>query len=166
MINNQNNVLGIVSNEKSFDDLCCDILSLTNKKLIFKKPSLDIFNNNASALIFNDKDEMVGYIAKLNPNFLKSDAFFAEIMLDKINNFPYKYKPYNKTPLKSRDITICVHKNQSIIDTINKLNSLKGIFEIKVKDIYQKSEDERNITLSILLEDWATKKFDKDFNND
>lgn len=166
MINNQNNVLGIVSNEKSFDEICCDILSLTNKKLMFKKPSLDIFNNNASALIFNDQDEMIGYVAKLNPNFLKSDAFFAEITLDKINNFPYKYKPYNKMPLKSRDITVCVHKNQSIIDTINKLNSLKGIFEIKVKDIYQKSEDERNITLSILLEDWATKKFDKDFNND
>ena len=166
MINNQNNVLGIVSNEKSFDDLCCDIISLTNRKLMFKKPSLDIFNNNASTLIFNEQDEMIGYVAKLNPNFLKSDAFFAEIMLDKINNFPYKYKPYNKMPLKSRDITICVHKNQSIIDTINKLNSLKGIFEIKVKDIYQKLEDERNITLSILLEDWATKKFDKDFNND
>ena len=43
---------------------------------------------------------------------------------------------------------------------------LKGFFEIKEKDIYKKSEDKRIIRLSILLEDWATKKFDKDFNND
>ena len=170
MINGFNNVLGIVTNEKTFDELCCDIVSLTNKKLLFRRPlnekHFEIFNINSSTLIFDEQETLIGYIAKPNPFYLKSDAVYCEILINNIKNNPLKYVSYNKSPLKSRDITIPVQKNKSIIDIINKINNMKGIFEVKLIDVYNKSDDIKNITLKIILENWATKKFDKDFNND
>ncbi|MDD7897390.1 phenylalanine--tRNA ligase subunit beta, partial [Metamycoplasma hyosynoviae] len=139
------------------------VLSLTNKNLLFKKSDLEIFNNNVSSLIYCG-ETLVGYIAKLNPFYLKSDLIFAEILIDKLDNNKLSYKPYNKQPLKSRDITFTLQKNESIDSKLEELKKIKGIFEIKIIDVYKKDDNTQNITVSVLIEDWATKKFDQIFN--
>ncbi|MDC8921433.1 phenylalanine--tRNA ligase subunit beta [Metamycoplasma hyosynoviae] len=162
-INTETNVLGLCSNEKSFDEIANDVLSLTNKNLLFKKSDLEIFNNNVSSLIYCG-ETLMGYIAKLNPFYLKSDLIFAEILIDKLDNNKLSYKPYNKQPLKSRDITFTLQKNESIDSKLEELKKIKGIFEIKIIDVYKKDDNTQNITVSVLIEDWATKKFDQIFN--
>ena len=163
MINNVTNVLSLCSNEKSFDEICTDIISLTNKKLDFKKSNLDIFNPNSAALIYLD-EKLVGYVANLNPSYLKIDAIFAEIMLDELSLKNIIYKPYKKDPLKSRDVTFNIKQGESIEHIMQQMSLVKGIYEIKVKDVYKKDDGTGNVTISVILEDWATKKFDSLFN--
>ncbi|AZG68899.1 phenylalanine--tRNA ligase subunit beta [Mycoplasma struthionis] len=163
MISDKINVLGLVSNEKTFNEIKEDIISLTNQDLEIRKSNLEIFNPNASLEIYKD-NKLIGYIAKLHPSFINTDAIFAEIFLDELENKKLEFKNYKHEPLKSRDITIELKQKESLEKVINELKNIKGIYSIKVKDIYQKDENQRNITLSVLLEDWATKKFDLTFN--
>lgn len=163
MINNVTNVLSLCSNEKPFDEICTDIISLTNKKLDFKKSNLDIFNPNSAALIYLN-EKLVGYVANLNPSYLKTEAIFAEIMLDELSSKNIIYKPYKKDPLKSRDVTFNIKQGESIEHIMQQMSLVKGIYEIKVKDVYKKDDGTGNVTISVILEDWATKKFDSLFN--
>ncbi|AWX69678.1 phenylalanine--tRNA ligase subunit beta [[Mycoplasma] anseris] len=163
MINEEMNVLGIVSNEKTFNEIKTDITSLTNKSLVFKKSSSNIFHPNVNCEIYLE-DQMIGYIAKIHPSYLKDKSIYAEILLNKINDHNLQYKPYQHAPLKSRDITINLKPNESIDATINKLAQIKGIHKVSLLGVFIKEDQTRNVTLSILLEEWATKWFDKDFN--
>lgn len=163
MINNMPNVLGIASNEKTFEEMKRDILSLTNKSLVFKKSNNIMFHKNVSADIYLE-DIYIGYLAKLNPNVLKSNAIFSEILLDKLTNKKHQYVPYNKNQLKSRDITFTLNKNESIEAKLNEINKLKGIYEISIKDVFEKDNNTKNVTISIVLESWAADFFDKVFN--
>ena len=47
---------------------------------------------------------------------------------------------------------------------MQQMSLVKGIYEIKVKDVYKKDDGTGNVTISVILEDWATKKFDSLFN--
>ncbi|SHE15584.1 phenylalanyl-tRNA synthetase subunit beta [Chlamydia abortus] len=151
MINNMPNVLGIASNEKTFEEMKRDILSLTNKSLVFKKSNNIMFHKNVSEDIYLE-DIYIGYLAKLNPNVLKSNAIFSEILLDKLTNKKHQYVPYNKNQLKSRDITFTLNKNESIEAKLNEINKLKGIYEISIKDVFEKDNNTKNVTISIVLE--------------
>ncbi|TPE57078.1 phenylalanine--tRNA ligase subunit beta [[Mycoplasma] falconis] len=163
MINDQMNVLGLTSTIKSFEQIKANLVSLTNKQLEFKKSETAEFHPNVSTDIYID-GEKVGYIAKINPKILNIDAIFAEILLDKLTNKPVQYKDYKHAPLKSRDVTFTLSKFESIDDKIQAINKLKGIYQVNVIDVYQKDEDTKNVTVSVILEEWATKKFDQDFN--
>ncbi|WP_412031431.1 phenylalanine--tRNA ligase subunit beta [Metamycoplasma buccale] len=163
MINNKSNVLGLVSNEKPFNEIKRDIISLTNKTLIFKRNDSSIFHPNFNASIFCD-DKLIGYLAKIHPRYLNDNAIYGEIFLDDIASNKITYHSYNHLPLKTRDLTINVKPYESIEKTIAKINNIRGINSIKIIDKYHKPDDSTNITLSITLEEWATKKFDKDFN--
>ncbi|AWX42731.1 Phenylalanine--tRNA ligase beta subunit [Metamycoplasma cloacale] len=163
MISDSVNVLGIVSNQKSFDEMKTDLMSLTNKKLTFKSSNIKELNPKASADIYLD-DQFIGYIGKIHPNYLIDDAIYAEILIDQLTQNPLSYHSYNHMPLKSRDITVNVLNNQSIEETINKISTLKGIHKVYLQGIYRKDDGTKNITLSIILEEWATKKFDQEFN--
>ncbi|AXE60887.1 phenylalanine--tRNA ligase subunit beta [[Mycoplasma] phocae] len=163
MIHNQMNVLGIVSDKKTFSEIKKDVISLTNEQLIFKNSNNPIFNPHVSTEIYY-QDKMIGYIAKLHPKFNHANLIFAEIMLDKITNLPIKYKKYKHTPLKSRDLTINLAPKESLNEILEKINALKGIHSVEIKDTYFKEDGFKNITITIILEEWATKKFDTDFN--
>ncbi|ACF07101.1 phenylalanine--tRNA ligase subunit beta [Metamycoplasma arthritidis] len=157
------NVLGIVSNQKTFDEIKRDLISLTNKNLTFKKSINSTFHPNVNCEIYLE-NKMIGYIAKIHPNLLKDEAIYSEILLEDLSPNAPSFKTFNKLPLKSRDITINLQPNESIEATIDKLNQIKGIFQIRVMGTFLKEDKTKNVTLSILLEEWATKKFDKDFN--
>ena len=106
----------------------------------------------------------MGYVANLNPSYLKTEAIFAEIMLDELSSKNIIYKPYKKDPLKSRDVTFNIKQGESIEHIMQQMSLVKGIYEIKVKDVYKKDDGTGNVTISVILEDWATKKFDSLFN--
>ncbi|OKL23884.1 phenylalanine--tRNA ligase subunit beta [Metamycoplasma hominis] len=163
MINNKMNVLGIASLNKTIDDIKADICSITNEILEFKPSKLKIFNPNAAQEIYLN-NELIGYVAKLDPHYCQYNAVFSEVFLDKMNSNVIKYKNYKHTPLKSRDVTISVLDKQSIEETIKKIQSIFGVYKISIKDVYNKDNGTKNITLEVILEDWATKKFDSIFN--
>ena len=54
--------------------------------------------------------------------------------------------------LKSRDITFTLNKNESIEAKLNEINKLKGIYEISIKDVFEKDNNTKNVTISIVLE--------------
>ncbi|MBN4089414.1 phenylalanine--tRNA ligase subunit beta [Mycoplasma enhydrae] len=163
MIEREMNVLGLVSNEKSFDEIKLDIISLTNQNLDFKKTDSANFSPNAAAEIYLD-EEMIGYIGKIHPKLINSDAIFAEIKLNKLTNKQNSFVNYRHEPIKSRDITIELQNKESIQSHIDKLKTIKGIHEYKIIDVYQKTENTKTITLSIKIEDWAIKKLEQVFS--
>ncbi|MCV3753282.1 phenylalanine--tRNA ligase subunit beta [Mycoplasma enhydrae] len=163
MIEREMNVLGLVSNEKSFDEIKLDIISLTNQNLDFKKTDSANFSPNAAAEIYLD-EEMIGYIGKIHPKLINSDAIFAEIKLNKLTNKQNSFVNYHHEPIKSRDITIELQNKESIQSHIDKLKTIKGIHEYKIIDVYQKTENTKTITLSIKIEDWAIKKLEQVFS--
>ncbi|RMA78490.1 phenylalanyl-tRNA synthetase beta subunit [Metamycoplasma subdolum] len=163
MIQNISNVLGLISNEKTFNEIKKDIISLTNQEINFKKEENEFLHPNVSAFIYL-KDTLVGYIGKIHPAILKTNSIFAEIFLDKIESKKLNYKTYAHLPLKSRDLTINLKTNESVEEFMQKLKSYKGIFDVKILGIYKKEDGTQNVTFSFLMEEWATKKFDKDFN--
>ncbi|WP_373438065.1 phenylalanine--tRNA ligase subunit beta [Metamycoplasma equirhinis] len=163
MICDKMNVLGICSNKKTFNEIKLDILSLTNLDLEFRNSNQEIFNHNVATEIYLN-EKLVGYIAKLHPSLDETNSIFCEIFLDEIQSRPILFKDYKHAPLKNRDITINLKEKESADSFIKKLSLYKGIINIKIIDIYKKSDGSKNITISLLLEEWATKKIDADFN--
>lgn len=162
MIGRKMDVLGITSNQKTFEEIKMDIISLTNKKLEFKPSSKDIFNPNASTEIYLD-NKMIGYIAKIHPKLINSNAYFAEIELSKLSNQKNAFINYRHEPIKTRDITFELSNNQSVSNIIEKISSIKGVHSYEIKDVYQKNENTRAITFTFLIEDWAIKKLEQIF---
>ncbi len=162
MISKQMNVLGIASNQKTFNEIKADIISLTNKKLTFKPSNKSCFNPNASSDIYLG-ETYVGYIAKIHPSLLNTQAIFAEIKLDELTDNKVIFKDYKHAPLKTRDITISLKTNESLNEIIEKINKIMGVFKVSVKDVYVKDENTTNVTLSVILEEWAIKRFEQTF---
>ncbi|BAP39355.1 phenylalanine--tRNA ligase subunit beta [Metamycoplasma canadense] len=159
MIGREMNVLGLISNIKTFEEIKQDIISLTNKTLEFKKTEKQIFNPKSSTEIYLN-DELIGYIAKIHPKFINSDAFFAEIKLEKIKTNKIQFVNYRHEPVKNRDITFELDQFESVENIINKIKTIKGIHSYKIIDIYNKENNKKNITFSFLIEDWAIKKLE------
>ncbi|PYF43699.1 phenylalanine--tRNA ligase subunit beta [Metamycoplasma alkalescens] len=162
MIGRETNVLGLVSNQKTFDEIKLDIISLTNKKLIFKKAKNEIFHPNAAAEIYLD-DELIGYIAKIHPKLIGNDAIFAEIKLNKLVDTKNQFVNYKHEPIKTRDITFSLNKFESVQTIIDKIKQIKGIHSYQIIDIYQKDDQIKNITFSFKIEDWEIKKLEQVF---
>ncbi|PZV99933.1 phenylalanine--tRNA ligase subunit beta [Metamycoplasma auris] len=162
MVGRETNVLGLISNNKEFNEIKEDLISLTNRKLTFKSTNKDIFNPNVATEIFLD-DELVGYIAKIHPKFNMEDAFFAELKLNMLSNKKIEYKNYKHDPIKTRDITVSLSKYESVQDIVNKIESIKGIHSYQIIDIYSKDDNIKNVTFSFKVEDWAIKKLEETF---
>ncbi|QJR44116.1 phenylalanine--tRNA ligase subunit beta [Mycoplasma miroungirhinis] len=160
MINNKNNVLAIASNIKNFNQIKQDITELLDINLTFKRSTYESFHPNLSVWIYHN-DKKIGYIAKLHPSVLKSDYYYLEIFLDEDIQPNKVFKKYKNESLKQRDYTFSLQQNQDIETILEKLKSLKGIYEIKVIDSFKKDENTLNVTISILIEDWAIKKLDQ-----
>lgn len=162
MVGREMDVLGICSNLKTFEEIKLDIQSLTNKTLDFKESKNIIFNPKASCEIYLD-NEFIGYIAKIHPQFINSDAFFAEIKLSKLSNNRKTFTNYRHEPLKNRDITFELEQHESVNEIIEKIKTIKGIHSYKIIDIYQKDNNLKTVTFSFLIEDWAIKKLEQVF---
>ncbi|MBU4692349.1 phenylalanine--tRNA ligase subunit beta [Mycoplasma zalophi] len=160
MINKTNNVLALASNIKDFNAIKQDITELLDIELTYKRSDYSLFHPNLSAWIYH-KDKKIGYIAKTHPSTLNSDAYYVEILLNEDIDTSKVFKKYKNDPLKQRDFTFSLKPQQDIEFILDKLKNLKGIYEIKVVDSFKKDENTINITLSILVEDWAIKKLEQ-----
>ncbi|MCU4117184.1 phenylalanine--tRNA ligase subunit beta [Mycoplasma zalophi] len=160
MINKTNNVLALATNIKDFNTIKQDIVELLDIELTYKRSDYSLFHPNLSAWIYH-KDKKIGYIAKTHPSTLNSDAYYVEILLNEDIDTSKVFKKYKNDPLKQRDFTFSLKPQQDIEFILDKLKNLKGIYEIKVVDSFKKDENTTNITLSILVEDWAIKKLEQ-----
>ena len=93
------------------------------------------------------------FVNELLPRDVVTEAIFAEIMLDELSSKNIIYKPYKKDPLKSRDVTFNIKQGESIEHIMQQMSLVKGIYEIKVKDVYKKDDGTGNVTISVILED-------------
>ncbi|ENY69314.1 Phenylalanyl-tRNA synthetase beta chain (PheT) [Metamycoplasma auris 15026] len=162
MVGRETNVLGIISNSKDFNEIKRDLISLTNKKLVFKQANLEIFNPNAAAFIYLD-EKLIGYLGKMHPKYNLEDAFFAEIKLNELSDNKLEFKNYKHEPIKVRDITISLPKFESTEEIIKKIETIKGIHSYQIIDTYVKDEKTKNVTFSFKIEDWAIKKLEETF---
>ncbi|MBN0919157.1 phenylalanine--tRNA ligase subunit beta [[Mycoplasma] gypis] len=162
MIHDKENVLALASNQKSFNELKEDIVNLLDCEVEFKRAFDSRFHPNVAAWIFK-ADKKIGYLAKIHPEIINSDAIFAEIFLDEDSAKPKAFANYKHDPLKSRDITITLKDNQDVDEILEKTKNLKGIYQVKVIDKYYKNNGEVNVTFNFLVEDWAIKKLESVF---
>ncbi|AAT28002.1 phenylalanine--tRNA ligase subunit beta [[Mycoplasma] mobile] len=159
MINEGKRALIFASNEKSFNEIKKDLFSLFSYKFELRKTKNNYLHPNASAHIFYE-NKLIGWMGKINPSLKISDLIFVEILLDEFNISKNQFKEYNFDPLKFRDITFSIEKNQSIDTYLKELKKIKNIFEVQIIDKFEKNE-KLNITVRILLEDDAIKNLDE-----
>ncbi|MGX9340393.1 phenylalanine--tRNA ligase subunit beta [Mycoplasma sp. 4044] len=159
MIQDKSNVLGLASNEKSFNEMKQDIVDLLDCQVEFIKQENKYLHPNYSALIFKN-GKMIGYLGKLNPQVYQSEAIYAEIFLDEDKAKAPIFANYKHDPLKTRDFTINLQNHESVQTVLDKIAKLKGIYQVSVIDKYQKDDGSVNVTFSFLVEDWAIKKLE------
>ncbi|QSF13675.1 phenylalanine--tRNA ligase subunit beta [Mycoplasma sp. Mirounga ES2805-ORL] len=163
MINNNEYVYGIVTNEKSFNELKRDVFNILRTKNIQFMPfsNNQFIHPNVSAKIMLN-NEMIGWIGKVHPNFNKIDVFVAEfkdIHSDQIKEF----EDYDHNPLKSIDLTFNLQLNENIDNTITRIKSVAKIFKIKQIDKFIK-DSIKAVTLRVFSTNEEIDKINKEFN--
>ncbi|QJG67159.1 phenylalanine--tRNA ligase subunit beta [Mycoplasma phocoenae] len=161
MIQKQINVLSIVSNIKSFDQMKQDICEILDSEIIFERVQDKPFHPNMSALIKNKNNKVIGYLAKIHPEIINTKAICAELFLDLDKTTNVQFKNYKHDPLKIRDFNVLLNHQEDLQATLDKLNRVKGIHSIHVKDRFVKENGQVNTTISITVEDWAVKKIEQ-----
>jgi phenylalanyl-tRNA synthetase beta chain len=99
----------------------------------------------------------------MHPKNTKNNVIFAEILTDQNIEHDYKFQEYDNSPLKERDITIPLKKNESIQNSIIEFKKIEGIFEIKKIDSFIK-EEINYVTFKIKMNNASLIEFDKKFN--
>jgi phenylalanyl-tRNA synthetase beta chain len=99
----------------------------------------------------------------MHPKNTKNNVIFAEILTDQNIERDYKFREYDNSPLKERDITIPLKKNESIQNSIIEFKKIEGIFEIKKIDSFIK-EEINYVTFKIKMNNASLIEFDKKFN--
>ena len=161
MINNKK-ALCIASDQKTYVQMKQDIFKIYGKELAIKALDLDFLHPNYNAGLF-DNDIQVGWIGKMHPKNTKNNVIFAEILTDQNIEHDYKFQEYDNSPLKERDITIPLKKNESIQNSIIEFKKIEGIFEIKKIDSFIK-EEINYVTFKIKMNNASLIEFDKKFN--
>ena len=161
MINNKK-ALCIASDNKTYSQIKNDIFKIYGKELEIKTLKLDFLHPNYNAGLFDDSIQ-VGWIGKIHPKNTKNNIIFAEILTEKSIKQIYEFSEYDNSPLKERDITIPLKKNESINKAIIEFKKINGIFEIKKIDSFIK-EDINYVTFKIKMNDASLLEFDKKFN--
>lgn len=161
MINNKK-ALCIASDVKSYSDIASNIFKIYGKKLEVKKLELDSLHPNYNAGLFDEKTQ-VGWIGKFHPKMSDNNIIFAEIIIDKIIKQNNKFIDYDNSPLKERDITISLAKNETIKEFLESINKISGIYEINKIASFDKGKV-TNITFKIKMNDDALVEFNKKFN--
>ena len=161
MINNRK-ALCIASDIKTYSQIKEDIFKIYGKPLEIKPLNLEFIHPNYNAGLF-DGEIQVGWIGKIHPQNTKNNLIFAEIIINQNTKNDNKFEDYDRSPLKERDITIPLKKNESIKDYLIKFKKIVGIYEIKEKDCFEK-DGIKYFTFNIKMNDDALIEFDDKFN--
>ncbi len=159
---NDKKALCIASDNKTYAQMKNDIFKIYGKELIIKPLDLNFIHPKYNAGLFDDSVQ-VGWIGKMHPKNTKNNIIFAEILTEKSIKQIYEFSEYDNSPLKERDITVPLKKNESINQTIIEFKKINGIFEIKKIDSFIK-EDINYVTFKIKMNDASLLEFDKKFN--
>ncbi|EIN14895.1 Phenylalanyl-tRNA synthetase beta chain [Mycoplasmopsis agalactiae 14628] len=148
MINENKFVYGLLSNEKSFDEMKQDIynfLKVDNLEFIPFKDN-ELIHPNVSAKIIHNGC-FIGWIGKVHPSYNASNFSVAEFM--NVNSKPkVEFNVYDPSPLKSIDLTFTIGQNEAIASKISEINAISNSFSIMQIDSFTNA-DKRNVTLRI-----------------
>ncbi|WP_029905508.1 phenylalanine--tRNA ligase subunit beta [Mycoplasmopsis opalescens] len=165
MINNNKQVVGLLSNQKDFFELKQDIINyLGYKNLEFIPFNNDNnINPNVSAKIMLD-GEMIGWIGKVHPSKNNLNIFVAEFYDLEIKKYKL-FEAYNNEPLKVIDITVPLTKKENIGSFINKINNEFTVYNIKqVTDYFDEKTQTNKITLRISADNEVIEKINAKYN--
>ncbi|MCE6091215.1 phenylalanine--tRNA ligase subunit beta [Mycoplasmopsis agalactiae] len=148
MINDNKFVYGLLSNEKSFDEIKQDIynfLKVDNLEFIPFKDNELIHPNVSAKIIYNGC--FIGWIGKVHPSYNASNFWVAEFM-NVNNNSKVEFNVYDPSPLKSIDLTFTINSNEAIASKISEINEISKSFSIMQIDSFTNA-DKRNVTLRV-----------------
>ncbi|MDK2819982.1 MAG: phenylalanine--tRNA ligase subunit beta [Mycoplasmataceae bacterium] len=162
MINN-NKAVCIASDIKTYSEIKKDIFKIYGKILSIKYLDFDFLHPNYNAGLF-DGNTQVGWIGKMHPKITNNNIIFAEIIINENFKQDNKFLDYSNEPLKERDITISLKKNETIEKHMIEFKKISGIYEIKKIDTFIKGEI-TNVTFRIKMENASLIEFNKKFIN-
>ncbi len=158
MINDKRAIL-ISSNTKSFKEIKSDIQKIANQKFQVLPLENEWLHPNYNAGLYLGGN-LVGWIGKFNPFKFNSDVIFAEILEECIYREPVnKFAEFDSDPLKERDVTFEIEKDYEHAMFISALESIEGVFSVKLLSTFKKDNKNR-ITYRILMDEKALEKFD------
>ncbi|EIE40043.1 phenylalanyl-tRNA synthetase subunit beta [Mycoplasmopsis canis UF31] len=163
MVSSEEFVYGLASTTKSFKEIKQDIINFLNLELSFKKfDNNELIHPNVSAKILYNGN-VIGWIGKIHPKYDETNAYYAEFIVPINHNSAIKFSSIDLDPMKTIDLTFEINNNSSIEEAINKINTIKKPFEIKVVDDYKK-EFTHNVTLRITDQESVIEEINKHFN--
>ncbi|TNK91880.1 phenylalanine--tRNA ligase subunit beta, partial [Mycoplasmopsis pullorum] len=116
MINDSLKAVILASTTKDFVQIQQDLvnfLKVNNLKFVPLKDNA-LIHPNVSALIYQD-EQLIGWIGKIHPQFDTTNAFYAEVILERVNSVTtIKHKEQEYQPLKSIDLTFTLAKRDYI----------------------------------------------------
>ncbi|MCF6776066.1 phenylalanine--tRNA ligase subunit beta [Thiotrichales bacterium 19X7-9] len=165
--------------ESDFYDVKSDVsmlLAMTNSQFSFKPINLPYLHSGRSAVILNQKGDIVGLIGQIHPNLQKLVALKGkapivfELDWDVLNHIELpKFKHWSKYPSISRDIAIVVDEDiavenirQTIIETGGEL-----LLDVGVFDLYQGEnmpKNKKSVAFNLILQDSSKTLKDEDVN--
>lgn len=160
---NDKRAICIASDIKTYSEIKKDIFKIYGKTLSVKYLDFNFLHPNYNAGLF-DGETQVGWIGKMHPKITNNNIIFAEIIIDEKVEQNNKFIDYSSEPLKERDVTISLKRNETIEKHINEFKKINGIYEIKKINTFVKGEI-TNITFRIKMENTSLMEFDKKFVN-
>ncbi len=154
-INEGVEVMSIASDTKTFNEIKQDVLNILNKEVTFERFSTKGLHPNVSAKIIH-KGQMIGWIGKVHPSIDKTNAYIAEVKIEK-NNKDFKLNLVESTQMKTRDITFDLKPKEDIGPKLNAMSN--DLFSIKVIDIYEK-DNSRKVTIRAIGSDKQIEKIE------
>lgn len=156
-------------------------LSVKNYRLELPNKELKGLHPGVSAQIVVGKDDVIGFMGKVHPDYLKkyeiSDTYVCEIELDKLFNqaHPLKtVKAISKYPSIERDLAFVLDENITAEDVIKEIQKVakRSLDSISVFDLYRGEKigkDKKQIAFSLTFSDMnrtlETQEVDEIVNN-
>ncbi|MFZ8223489.1 phenylalanine--tRNA ligase subunit beta [Mycoplasmopsis bovis] len=165
MINDNKFVYGLLSNEKTFEQMRQDVFNFLKVDNLEFVPFRDneFIHPNVSAKIFHNSN-FIGWIGKVHPTVNSSNLWVAEFMnIESVQKSKIEFSTYDSSPLKSIDLTFTINKNEPVRDTISKINAIAKLFNIQQIDSFDNGE-KRNVTLRLTGTTEEISKINEVFN--
>ncbi|MXR06136.1 phenylalanine--tRNA ligase subunit beta [Mycoplasma flocculare] len=141
---------------------------LYNYNFDFILANCEFLEPGKSQFIYLDK-VLVGWVGQLSSKYNYKNINFLEIIVSKLDSFAenkknkVKFKPYENSQLKYRDITLSLEINDIPDSYLKVLEKIPEIFSIKLKD-YIIIDGRQKITYRITGTDQVCQTIDKFYN--
>ncbi|MBZ4203661.1 phenylalanine--tRNA ligase subunit beta [Mycoplasma tauri] len=163
MINYNNFVYGLLSNQKDFFEMKQDICNFLKTDKLEFLPFKDNENihPNVSAKIYHNNN-FIGWIGKVSPKIGSTEFWVAEFK-DIYKPSQITFNEYNSDPLKNIDLTFELNSHDNINSKIKEIEQVSDSFFVQQIDDY-KHGNKRNVTLRITGTSEQIEKINNKFN--